>query len=164
REVEKISQKRPEWELTTRKKLIEQSASKGASKMLVRCSLRIPPESFSETVAIKHPRIKKAWLNGHQLALSKGTSSLSDFEIVASQTFGNDDANVLVLEIDASQATQNPQILADDSTPIVMSKFGAITLEGGLQAKSFSELEQADTNLPLPAKFALPPAVYYSLP
>jgi nicotinamidase-related amidase len=163
-EVEKMSQKRPEWELTTWKKLIEQSALKGASKILVRCSLRIPPESFSETVTLKHPRIKKVWLNGHQLELSKGTSSLSDFEIVASQTFGNDDANVLVLEIDASQASQNPQILANDSTPVVMSKSGAVTLQGDLQFKSFSELDQADTNLPLPAKFALPPAVYYSLP
>lgn len=132
--------------------------------MLVRCSLRIPPESFSDTVTLKHPRIKKAWLNGHRLELSKGTSSLSEFEIIASQTFGNDDANVLVLEIDASQASQNPQILANDSTPVVTSKSGAIMLEGGVQLKSFSELDQTDTNLPLPAKFALPPAVYYSLP
>ncbi|MFN9627855.1 MAG: hypothetical protein ACK6AT_16505, partial [Planctomycetota bacterium] len=67
-------------------------------------------------------------------------------------------------EIDASQASQNPQILANDSTPVVMSKSGAVTLQGDLQFKSFSELDQADTNLPLPAKFALPPAVYYSLP
>jgi hypothetical protein len=96
--------------------------------------------------------------------LSKDSSSISSFQIEASQTFGNDDANVLVLEIDASQATQNPQTIANDSAPIVMSKSGAITLQGGLQVKSSNRWDQADTNLPLPAKFALPPAVYYTLP
>jgi nicotinamidase-related amidase len=163
-EIERVSPKRPEWELTTWKKLIEQSASKPSAKTLVRCSLRIPPDSFSETVTLRHPRIKNAWLNGHRLNQSKSTSSLSDFEILASQTFGNDDANVLVMEIEATQASQNPQVLANDSTPIVMSKSGAITLQGGFQFKNLVEFDQADTNLPLPAKFALPPAVYYSLP
>ena len=163
-DVEKISQKGPDWVLTTWKRSMEQSGSQSSAKALVRCSLRLPPESFSDAVTLSHPRIKSAWINGHRLQLSKDSSSISSFQIEASQTFGNDDANVLVLEIDASQATQNPQTIANDSAPIVMSKSGAITLQGGLQVKSSNRWDQADTNLPLPAKFALPPAVYYTLP
>jgi hypothetical protein len=118
-------------------------------------------------VTISHPRIKKAWLNGNRLKLAENSGSLSSFQIEASETFGNDDANVLVLEIDATQASQNPQVSGEDSSvnrslPVVMSRLGAVTLSGSLQVKAIGT--QADTNLPLPAKFALPPAVYYTLP
>ena len=79
----------------------------------------------------------------------------------SAQTFGNDDANVLVMELDVGQKSQNPQVLASGSLPIVMSKSGALTLTHKVQFKT--GWGQPDTNLPLPAKFALPPAVFYAL-
>jgi len=104
---------------------------------------------------LSHPRIKKAWVNGHRLEIAKNSSSLTTFEIEKSQTFGNDDANVLVLQIEAGD-------LVLDSAPIVLAAIGEVTLSGSMQAKY--AWQESDTNLPLPAKFALPPAVFYTLP
>ena len=166
-ELDRIDQRQPEWNLTTWTKLMDSNSTPPSRNPLVRCSLRIPPDAFTDKVTISHPRIKKAWLNGNSLKLAENSSSLSSFQIEASETFGNDDANVLVLEIDATQASQNPQVSGEDSSvnrslPVVMSRLGAVTLSGSLQVKAIGT--QADTNLPLPAKFALPPAVYYTLP
>lgn len=166
-ELDRIDQRQPEWILTTWTKLIDSNSAPPSRNPLVRCSLRIPLDAFTDKVTISHPRIKKAWLNGNRLKLAENSSSLSSFQIEASETFENDDANVLVLEIDATQASQNPQVSGDDSSvhrslPVVMSRLGAVTLSGSLQVKAIGT--QADTNLPLPAKFALPPAVYYTLP
>lgn len=166
-ELEQLHQRLPEWNLTSWNNLMASNSSAPSRNMLVRCSLRIPPDAFTDKVTIGHPMIKNAWLNGNKLKLAENSSSLSSFQVEASETFGNDDANVLVLEIDSTRASQNPQVSGDGSTlkgtlPVVVSRLGAVTLSGGLQVKASGT--QADTNLPLPAKFALPPAVYYTLP
>ncbi|MCY3008154.1 MAG: isochorismatase family protein [Planctomycetota bacterium] len=149
------------WVLTQCTGLFEHSFSQGAKRPFVRCSLRIAPEAFSGQVTLSHPRIRKAWLNGHPMELANRQSSLTTFAFDFAHTFGNDDANVLVLEIDASAVSEDPQVNASHSAPIVQGPSGAVTLSGRWQIKSPSD--PGDTNLPLPAKFALPPAVYYTL-
>jgi hypothetical protein len=91
---------------------------------------------------------------------AKGQSTPTTFAIDFAHTFGNDDANVLVLEIDSSPVSQDPQVPEADSGPMVRGPTGSVALSGRWQIKSPSDL--GDTNLPLPAKFALPPAVYYT--
>jgi nicotinamidase-related amidase len=149
------------WSLTPWKGVLEHPFSQGAKRPLVRCSLRIPPELFSGPIVLSHPRIRKAWLNGHPMEVAKGQELPTTFAIDFAHTFGNDDANVLVLEIDASSGLQDPQVQAADSGPMVRGPTGSVSLSGRWQIKSPSD--PADTNLPLPAKFALPPAVYYTL-
>jgi hypothetical protein len=166
-DLDGLSPPPPDWSLTTWDKLTDLNPTEPSRNTLVRCLLRITPDAFTDEVTVSHPRIKRAWLNGNSLKLSQGLGSLSSFQVEASQTFGNDDANVLVLEIDSTQASQNPLISGEDSSaerslPIVMSRLGAVTLSGSLQVKAGGS--PADTNLPLPAKFALPPAIYYTLP
>jgi nicotinamidase-related amidase len=148
------------WGLTSWKGVFEHPFSQGAQRPLVRCSLRIPPELFSGPIVLSHPRIRKAWLNGHPMENAKGQSTPTTFAIDFAHTFGNDDANVLVLEIDSSPVSQTPQVPAADSGPMVHGPTGSIALSGRWQIKSPWDL--GDTNLPLPAKFALPPAVYYT--
>ena len=154
-EIPGLGAKPAAWELVPWKSLLDSARLQGAQSPLVRCSLRIPTEAFSGQVTLSHPRIKKAWVNGHRLEIAKNLSSLTTFEIEKSQTFGNDDANVLVLQIEAGD-------LALDSAPIVLAAMGEVTLSGSMQAKY--AWQESDTNLPLPAKFALPPAVFYTLP
>jgi nicotinamidase-related amidase len=151
-----------DWKLTTWVEVQERLVSHPADGLLLRCSLRIPQAAFEGPVTISNPWIKHAWLNGKQLEFKKGSSSVNEFQIVPSQTFGNDDANLLVLQIDAGQASQRPDVTQGASPPSVLSSLGAVTLSEGWQVKS--TWEQGDTNLPLPAKFALPPAVYYAVP
>jgi hypothetical protein len=95
------------------------------------------------------------------MEIAKGQNLPTTFAMDFAHTFGNDDANVLVLEIDTSSGLQDPQVQATDLGPMVRGPTGSVTLSGRWQIKTPSD--PADTNLPLPAKFALPPAVYYTL-
>lgn len=150
-----------EWQLGDWSEMIEKCRSQKVGKVLVRFSLSIQPEVFNDSVTISHPGLKSVWVNGNALKLAKNSSSLSSFQVEAAQTFRNDDANVLVMELDVGEKSQNPQVLASGALPIVMSSSGALTLTQKVQFKT--SWGQSDTNLPLPAKFALPPAVYYAL-
>lgn len=150
-----------EWQLSTWPQMLKESRSVQAKKVLVRFSLSVDPKAFAEPVTISHPRLKNAWLNGNALSLSKNSSSLTSFQLDAACTFGSDDANVLVMQLDVSDAAQNPQVASSDSSPVIMSKSIALTLDEMIQFKI--DGDQSDTNLALPAKFALPPAVFYAL-
>lgn len=131
-------------------------------ELWLRCSLRIPPSAFSTPVSLYHPRIRKAWLNGNELKQSKQPGKTDHFEIQSAYTFGNDDANVLVIALDVSNKSQIPTGKESQQSPLVFAEDQIHTLGGGWQQNRTPESKA--NNLPLPAKFALPPAVFYTLP
>ncbi len=128
---------------------------------MLRCSLRVPASAFDKPVVLSHPRIKKAWLNGHSLPISTRHVGPEGFELRAAYTFGNDDANILVIELDRSQRSQIPVGPETLASPIVFVGDRGMPLGGEWQWNPMPM--PTDTNLPLPAKFALPPAVFYSV-
>lgn len=130
--------------------------------LLLRCSLRIPPEAFSGPVTLYHPRILRAWLNGTELERSKAATSSEHFEIVSKDTYGNDDPNLLVIELDVSGRSQIPIGDQTRQGPIVFAGQNVESLSQAWQQNSSPKPK--DVNLPLPVKFALPPAVYYAIP
>jgi nicotinamidase-related amidase len=130
--------------------------------IFLRCSLRIPPEAFANEVTLFHPKIRNAWLNGNALQRSATPTRVDHFEIVSKQTYGNDDTNLLVVEMDISNRSQIPIGKETRQSPIVFAGDRIETLNQTWQQKL--DPQERDSNLPLPAKFALPPAVYYTLP
>jgi hypothetical protein len=82
--------------------------------------------------------------------------------IASKDTYGNDDPNLLVIELDVSERSQIPIGVETRQGPMVFA---------GGRVESISQAWQQNTspnpknvNLPLPVKFALPPAVYYAIP
>jgi len=141
---------------------LEPNREASVEKLLLRCSLRIPPEAFSGPVTLYHPRILRAWLNGTELARSNTPTSSEHFEIASKDTYGNDDPNLLVIELDVSERSQIP--IGDETRqgPMVFAGERVESISQALQQNS-SPMPK-DVNLPLPVKFALPPAVYYAIP
>jgi nicotinamidase-related amidase len=158
------------WEIVQWKTVAENWFGGDASKnqpaptdeLWLRCSLRVPPKTFNAPVSLYHPRIRKAWLNGNELERSKQPGKTDHFEIQSAYTFGNDDANVLVIALDVSNKSQMPVGKESQQNPLVISADQIQTLGGGWQQNRTPDSK--DNNLPLPAKFALPPAVFYTLP
>ncbi len=170
-QIEMSANRSPHWELIEWKTVSERwltplSQSKSGSEkardqVLLRCSVRIAPAAFEQAVILFHPRIKKAWLNGHVLSTSKSADKPAGFQLRAEDTFGNDDANVLVIELDIDRRTQIPIGKEAMASPMLFSGERVLTLGDHWQWNLVPS--PSDTNLPLPAKFALPPAVCYSL-
>ena len=165
---EKQSSKPPEWELIEWDRILTVSDAKQTQQPLVRCSVRIPTQAFADSVTVSHPRIVKAWLNGHPLPPAISPNSANRFEILSSHTFGNDDANVLVLQLDTTGRTANAegnpkpnQSLSLNPLPTIQRGSNSLPLGPTWQRKA--TWQDSDCNLPLPAKFALPPAIYYTL-
>lgn len=141
---------------------LEPNREASVEKLLLRCALRIPPEAFSGPVTLYHPRIRRAWLNGTELKRSNTPTSSEHFEIASKDTYFNDDPNLLVIELDVSERSQIP--IGDETRqgPMV---FAGERVESISQAwQQNSSPKPKDVTLPLPAKFALPPAVYYAIP
>lgn len=78
----------------------------------------------------------------------------------AADTFGNDDANALVIELNLAESSQNPVGKITTESPILYVGDRIVTLGDHWQWNR--QPTPSDTNLPLPAKFALPPTVFYS--
>ena len=141
---------------------LEPNREASVEKLLLRCSLRIPPEAFSGPVTLYHPRILRAWLNGTELERFNTPTSSEHFEIASKYTYGNDDPNLLVIELDVSERSQIPIGVETRQGPMV---FAGGRVESISQAwQQNSSPNPKNVNLPLPVKFALPPAVYYEIP
>jgi nicotinamidase-related amidase len=132
-----------------------------STRATFRCSLQVPPSAFQKPVILYHPKIKRAWLNGHALAQGERLESPNGYLLRAEYTFGNDDANVLVIELDRSRSSQFPAEGDTLASPIVLVGKCRMSLDGDWQWNP--DPTESDKTLPLPAKFALPPAVYYSV-
>lgn len=162
----------PEWDLIAWKniasKWLEPSAktdagdgAKESRTAKLRCSLRVTPAAFGKRVVLVHPRIRMAWLNGNILQPAVGSVGISGFELRADDTFGNDDPNVLVIEIDCSNKSPIAAGQETLASPILFVGDCGTPLDGDWQWNR--EPTDGDTRLPLPAKFALPPAIYYAI-
>jgi nicotinamidase-related amidase len=127
----------------------------------LRCAVRFPDGTLepSATLYTTEP-IAGAWLNGKQLksVKAKGDDAIR-YAIAKEDTFGNDDPNVLVLRLDKAFDGRIP------TAPKIVAGTRETELKGKWQAAYVSLDSKMDdlalTNLTLPAKFALPPAVFY---
>jgi len=172
----------PEWQPI---ELVAESTGKPLPKSapgnsMIRCSLSISNASLDSPINLVTDNvIEAAWLNGHALEKAPATpgtttASQHQFSIRKEQTFGNDDANVLVLKcrVDKEKTNQeqtNQQQTnkvptakvptASVSAPMVITAQGKTTLAGGWQL--FDGAGEGATNIPLPAKFGLPPEIYF---
>ena len=172
----------PEWKPI---ELLTDSSGKPLPKSAsgnswIRCSLSISNASLDSRInLVTDNAIEAAWLNGHALEKSPATpgtttASQHQFSIRKEQTFGNDDANVLVLKcrVDKEKTNQEqtnqqqtnkvPTVkvpTASVSAPTVITAQGKTTLAGGWQL--FHGAGEGATNIPLPAKFGLPPEIYF---
>ena len=171
-QIERPVGRTPTWDLIPWKKVatewLEPSLKRDGSEeenktktVRLRCSLRVPPSAFDKPVVLTHPRIEKAWLNGHPLPTSTRPVGPKGFEMRSEFTFGNDDANVLVIELDGSNQSQIPVGQETLASPILF--VGERGMPIGADWQWNREPTDADTNLALPAKFALPPAIFYSV-
>lgn len=154
--------KRIEWAADSSSKPSPQSAS---GNTLIRCSLSISNASLGSPVTlVTDNAIEAAWLNGHALEKSAATNGTTtalqnQFLIRKEQTFGNDDANVLVLKCRIDDEQSDKETIVSVPAPTLITEQGKTALAGGWQMHN-GEGEGA-TNIPLPAKFGLPPEVYF---
>jgi hypothetical protein len=139
----------------------EPSRSLSATKQIwLRCAVRFP-EGTLEQFATLHGSgpIAGVWLNGKQLKSAKAEDNSLRFTITKEDTFGNDDPNILVLRFDVAFDASIPY------APKVVVGARETELKGKWQAAFVGWDTKIDnlalTNIPLPAKFALPPAVFY---
>lgn len=171
-EVAKREDRSPSWKLIGWKTIasrwldpsVPPEKSDGESESTsgtLRCSLQVPPSAFQQPVILYHPKIKRAWLNGHALAQGERPEGPNGFLLRAEHTFGNDDTNVLVIELDRSRSFQIPEESGTLASPVVIVGERGLSLDSDWQWNP--DPTDSDNNLPLPAKFALPPAVYYSV-
>lgn len=124
----------------------------------LRCSLRFPQGTLDSraTLAVKRPAIA-AWLNGKALPVLPST--VNDpviFQIDKSSTFGNDDANLLVIKLDSKIYATN-----SIAAPLLTSRSSAQELAGKWEVRFGTD--EAFSNIPLPAKFGMSPEVFYTV-
>ena len=138
----------------------------GNTNATLRCAIRFPSGTLDEPASLAvQPQVTGAWLNGKPLELRSSDESSKEYLITKDLTFGNDDANLLVVQIDLSRTTNNrvvpPTVKAhtkdQTKTPSVSLK-----LDGNWEIKAGAD--EAARNIPLPAKFGMSPDVFYSLP
>lgn len=122
-----------------------------------RCAVRLAHGTLDKpvTLTVNGP-ILGAWLNGHALQLSpKEDSDEKHYQITKDDTFGNDDANVLVLKMDFSKHAKDAIMIPSIST-----------LKGKHELRLWEATRGDDPslqNIPLPAKFGMSPEVYQSI-
>ena len=130
----------------------------GDTKATLRCAIRFPSGTLDQPAVLAvQSQVIGVWLNGKPLEMRSSDGSGKEFQITKDLTFGNDDANLLVLQIDLSQLTNNLVI-----PPTVKAKSNSMKLDGYWEVKAGAA--EADRNIPLPAKFGMSPDVFYSLP
>ncbi len=164
RDIIAVMATRPrEWEIQrlasestviTPSKFVEQARN----TCWLRCALRFPTGSLDQPATLSAPAlVKGAWLNGKPLDKTSSNDRQAEFSILQESTFGNDDANLLVLQLEFAGPTVN---LA--SAPHVKTSQGTKELSGKWEVK-FGASDTAH-NIPLPAKFGMSPEVFYTLP
>lgn len=152
----------PEWKPI---QLIEHDSRRpmpksASGKSTIRCSLSFATASLGSPITLLTDNtVEAAWINGNALeklpAAPDSTGEMQfQFSIRKEQTFGNDDANVLVLKCQTDK-----EQLTNMAAPTVITAYGRTTLTGGWQL--FDGNGEGITNIPLPAKFGLPPEIYF---
>jgi len=131
-----------------------------AKRIWLRCALRFPDGTLNQPATLQATGpVSGAWLNGKTLSVGKATDGCTVFNIEQELSYGNDDPNLLVLCYDV---VSNLNILG---APKVNTGTGITELSGKWQVAQESwDLKVGDlsaTDIPLPAKFALPPEILY---
>ena len=143
-----------EWKIQHIGKL---SSLSGATATL-RCAVRFPSGTLDQPAVLAvQPQVTGAWLNGKPLGLRSSDESGKEYQITKDLTFGNDDANLLVVQIDFSRMSNSLVV-----PPTITSKSSLVRLYGKWEIKAGAD--EAARNIPLPAKFGMSPDVFYSLP
>ena len=137
------------------------SRSLSSSKRLwLRCAIRFPDGALDQpgTLQAIGP-VEGAWINGKPLSTEKATDGITIFKLDKELTFGNDDPNLLVLcydvQFDAS-IHGAPQVITGAGITVLSGKWQAAYQSWNSNAEDLSA-----TNIPLPAKFALPPEIFH---
>lgn len=124
----------------------------------LRCAIRFPVGSLDEPAILSvQEQVQGAWLNGKPLELRRSEAKVKEFLITKDTTFGNDDANLLVLQIDFAKAASSLMI-----APTIQAKLETKVLNGNWEIKIGAD--ESARNIPLPAKFGISPDVFYTLP
>ncbi len=157
RDVISIPDNKPNaWQLARLEggNLAQLQAKDGA--VMVRCAVRFPLGSLEQPGALEVPlQVTGAWLNGKPLEMRVTDTKTKEYQIPKDLTYGNDDANLLVLQIGVA-GIGNDSVM----TPRVKTNRGNTMLNGNWEMKAgFAE---ADRSIPLPAKFGMSPEVFYS--
>jgi nicotinamidase-related amidase len=126
----------------------------------IRCSVSFATASLDAPVMLlAHEAVEEAWLNGKPLDRIPDPQPVSGngqarYSIPKDQTFGNDDANVLVLKCRVERDR-----IASLPAPMIVTSYAETKLSGGWQI--FQGDGPGATGIPLPAKFGLSPEIYY---
>lgn len=159
RDVISLAETKPnEWRLQSLAGDLKSTAFGESKTASIRCAIRFPAGSLVEPAVLSvQQQVTGAWLNGKSLDIRPSQGSEKEFQIAKTLTFGNDDANCLVLQIDASKAESD-----SFAAPKITTKAGTKLLNGNWEMKPGSD--ESARNIPLPAKFGMSPDVFYTLP
>ena len=141
-------------------KLTNGSVAQHRSAAWVRCTVRFPKIELASSRWLLQvsgrPESVSAWLNGQpMIPISTGKLTTNQSFEVPSEAIYDNEANLLVLRID----NQETDALADP--PALTSGATKLELKGRWQLRLGDD--QSWSNIPLPAKFGMPPDVYYEL-
>jgi nicotinamidase-related amidase len=130
----------------------------GNTTATLRCAIRFPIGTLDEPASLAvQQQVTGAWLNGKPLELRSSDDRGKEYRITKDLTFGNDDANLLVLQIDFSRLANNLV-----RPPSIKAMSYSLELDGNWEVKAGAD--EVSRNIPLPAKFGMSPDVFYSLP
>jgi nicotinamidase-related amidase len=159
RDVISITENKPnEWQVHNLAIASVISSIGSASTASLRCAIRFPDGALDEPATLSvQSQVRGAWLNGKPLEVKVADNGVKEFRITKDLTFGNDDANLLVLQIDLSNLA-----IKSLTAPRIKSNLGSKELNGNWEVKS--DCDESARNIPLPAKFGMRPEVFYTLP
>ena len=153
-----VAAKPNEWRVHNIGKVPLDSSICTSPTVFLRCAIRFPSGSLDEPTTVTVQRqVTGAWLNGQPLDVKPTDGANAQFQIANDLTFGNDDANLLVLQIDLAELDSNSV-----RPPKLKMRLGATELNGNWEWKAGSDASAH--NIPLPAKFGMSPDVFYTLP
>ncbi len=147
-----------EWMIYNLDQDLSVSSLGDVPKVFIRCAIRFPAGALDESATLSvQEQVTGAWMNGKQLAAQTSEGKAKQFQITKDFTFGNDDANLLVLQLDFSEGAS--KLL---TSPTIKTKLGSKTLNGNWEVRPGSD--ESFQNIPLPAKFGMSPDVFRTLP
>lgn len=158
RDVISITASKPnDWRVHNLAKTSIVDSVGSAPSASLRCAIRFPTGSLDEPAILSvQSQVIGAWLNGKPLEVKPADGSDKQFQITKDLTFGNDDANLLVLQIDLTKPNNSL------TAPKIKSNLGVKELGGNWEVKPGSD--ESARNIPLPAKFGMRPEIFYTLP
>lgn len=158
------------WQVVGWDRLTQELESTAAKTVYIRCSIRWRPLGTTSAAAeqgplILHPWIRRGWLNGNLLATAESGENdaavgVETRGVVCSvaHSFGTDDPNTLILELevpanfDQAPRSESPLAVWGSGDPQAMNQWGLNVSPG-----------PTDHQPALPAKFGLPPSVYFEV-